>query len=301
MTILAGGISALLSPDLREVAIETGKDRPREYPLWCNIVEDMEWRTVTDQQVTGLGTAQPMADGEQFPFDQPLMGGTKSYTAEAFGLAIEITWQAWRDELYGVLQEMIRCLARASLNREEVSFHAALNNAFDTAFVGFTAGESLCSTSHVGADGETRANRPAVDIGVSMTYLQGAIQRFESMEDERGLPRLMAPVLYMVTPQDRLAAREILGSGGKPYTAQNEINALVDEDLSIMISHRITSGYHFLLAAKGVHDITGMWRDKPMFDMFDDPRNKNAIATMYQRHTTSQFGMWRGVDGSFSS
>lgn len=293
-----GTIAELLAPDLRKVYVETGKERPLEHPLFFN-VQEMEWNPLTDQQVTGLGAMPSKLEGEQFTSDELMIGGTKTYTASPYGLAVEITWEAWRDELYGVLSEMVRCLARSSRNRQEVEAWAVLNNAFSTSYVGFDTGESLCDASRAGVDGVTRSNRPSTDIGFSITGIQNSITRFEDMTDERNLPRLMAPVMALVTSAKKFVAREILGSGGKPYTADNEINALVEDDLRYMICHYITtSTYWFLAAAKGIHDINMLWRDHPVFDLFDDPRTKNAVATVYQRHTAG-FGSYRGIDGSY--
>ncbi len=296
--IVRGAFSPLLAPDLRKVYVETGKERPMEYPLWVN-VPPMEWNPVRDQQISGLGTMPAKPDGTDFVLDQPILGGNKSYTATPFGLGVEITWEMWRDDLYGVMRELIAGLARASRNRKEVSAHAVLNNAFSTSFVGFTPSESLCSTAHVGLDGVSRANRPSPDIQFGITGIQASINRFESMTDERGLPRLMAPTMAMIGPQNKYVAREVLGSSGKPFTADNEINALIEEDLSWMVDHYFSSAtMWFLMAPKGTHDLNFFIRDEPIFDSFDDPRTKNAVFTSYQRHTDSQFGAWRGIDGS---
>lgn len=292
-----GYIAALVAPDLRKVYVDTGKERPLEYPLFFN-VQDMEWNPVTDQQVSGLGTLPAKEEGTPFTLDQLYIGGTKSYEASPFGMAVEITWEAWRDELYGVLREMVAELARASRNRQEVDAWSVLNNAFSTSYVGFETSESLCDTTHTTLSGTSQANRPATDCSFSQTYLQNAIIRFENMKDERGLPRLMAPSMVIVTPTNKFAAREILGSPHKAYKGDNEINALIEEDLKWMVGHYITTNaYHYLAAAPGVHDLNFLWRDHPIFDMFDDPWTKNAIATVYQRHTKG-YGSWRGIDGS---
>ena len=292
-----GYVSALLAPSLRKVYVETGKERPLEYPLFFN-VSDMEWNPVVDQQVSGLGTLPSKNEGQQFTMDEILIGSSKSYTAAPYGMAVEITWEAWRDELYGVLREMVAELARASRNRQEVDAWSVLNNAFSTSYPGFESAVALCSTGHTGLDGTNHKNKPDIDISFSQTYLQNALIRFEEMTDERNLPRLMAPSMCLVTPTNKFAAREILGSPHKAYRADNEINALIEEDLTWMVCHYITTAaYHFLAAAKGVHDLNFLWRDHPIFDMFDDPWTKNAIATVYQRHTKG-YGTWRGVDGS---
>lgn len=298
-SIARGAFSALLTPNLRRVYVEVGKERPLEYPMFLN-VDDMEWNPVTDQQISGLGTMPAKPEGQQFALDEPLLGGSVAYTANPFGLAVEVTWEMWRDELYGVMEEMTRELARASRNRQEVDAWAVINNAFSTSFPGFTSGESLCSTAHVGLDGVSRANRPSPDIGLSITGLQNAIVRFENLTDERNLPRLMAPALIITGPVNKFIAREVLGSAGKPYTADNELNALLQDDLSWLICHYLTTATNWFMAAqKGVHDLNFLWRDRPIFDSFDDPWTKNAIFTSYQRHTKG-FGAWRGIDGSNS-
>lgn len=295
--IVRGSISPLVAPDLHKVYVETGKERPKEYPMIFN-VETMEWNPITDRNVSGLGTMPPKNETEQFTRDDFIIGTTKTYTAVPYGLAVEISWEAWRDELYGVLQEMVRGLARAGHYREEVDAWSVFNNSFSDSYAGFDASDSLCNTAHDGLDGITRANRPGTDIGLSITGLQNAITRFETTTNERNLPQLLAPSKVIIAPANKFVAREIFGSGSKPYTTQNEINALVDEDLSYFVCHYITtSAYWWLVANKGEHDVNFFWRDQPIFDMFDDPLTKNAIATAYQRHITG-YGAWRGIDGS---
>lgn len=297
MAISRTQFAAFLKPDLFRVYIETGKERPPEFTQFFN-VDDMPWNPVTDRQVTGLGTLQSMPEGEQFPLDEPVLGTTKDYEADPFGLAVEITYPMWKDDQYGVMREMVAELARSSRNKMEVDAWSVLNNAFDTTVTGFTASESLASTAHVGLDGVSRANRPSPDVGFSVLGVQNSLIRFENMTNERNLPRLLAPTMAMIAPENRFLAREILGSIGRPFTADNEQNALMQDDLRWMIVHYFTlSKQWFISASKGVHDLNFFFRDRPIFDVFDDPWSKNAIATVYQRHTKG-FGSWRGVDGS---
>ena len=35
-----------------------------------------------------------------------------------------------------------------------------------------------------------------------------------------------------------------------------------------------------------------------MYDSWDDPTTKNAVFAVYQRHTDSEYGSWKGTDGS---
>ena len=291
------GFSQLTQPDLFRVFVETGQQAPIEFSSVFNVIT-MPYNPVTDFQMSGLGTVPSKGMGQQFELDEPITGGTKEYLAEPYGLAIEFHWEAWRDELYGTFQEMVAELRRASDNRLEVDAHAVLNNAESASFPGFD-GVALLSTSHPRLDsGPSIANRPDTDINFSFTGIQFAMQNFHNMVDERGLPRLMAPTMAMVTPEFYHDASEILGSTGKPLTNNNEANALLQDDLRWMVSHYITNSQKwFVMTRQGVHDLNFFVRDAPMFDMFDDPRTKNAVATVYQRHVGG-FGTYRGVQGS---
>jgi hypothetical protein len=298
MPVGKGQFASLLKPDLYRVYLETGKERPLEYEKFFNVV-DMPWSIVDDRQISGLGTLASMNEGDQFTLDEPNLGGTKQYEAEIFGLAVEITYPMWKDDQYGVMRDIVREEAHASRNKQEVEAWSVLNNAFDTSFTGFD-GLSLCNTAHTLLDGAgtTIANRPSPDVGLSTLAVQNSLIRFENMVDERNLPRLLTPSMCLVSPTNKYLAREVLGSAGKPFTADNEQNAILQDDLRWMIVHYFTNATQwFLAAAQGQHDLQFMWRDRPIFDVFDDPWTKNAVATVWQRHTKG-FGAWRGIDGS---
>lgn len=297
MPIGRGTFTPLIAPDLEQVVIDVGKERSLEYPLYLN-VGDMPWNPIKRQQISGLGTMPSKDEGSQFTRDEPILGGSLEFEAVPFGLAVEITWEMWRDELYGVMRDLVAGLARASRNRQEVQGITILDNAFDSNFTGFD-GKALCATDHPRLDnGPDNANRPSPDIGFSVTGIQNAILRFEDMVDERGIARLMAPVLAIISPQDKFAAREILGSSGKPFTADNELNSLIEEDLSWLVLHfKASSTSWFLSSAPGTHGRHFWWRDRPIFDAFDDPLTKNAVFTIYQRHAEG-FDLYRGTDGS---
>lgn len=296
MPASTGSFSAILTRELRKVYLEVGQERPAEYEQVFN-VETMVEKTVKDQQISGLGTLATKAEGARFSLDQPIIGTNKSATAEPFGLAFEITFEMWEDDQYGTMRRMAGQHARASRNKQETEAWSILNQAFNAAVTGFD-GKSLCNTAHTTLDGRTVSNRPSTDISLSITAIQNGLFHFHNLTDERNIPSLMHPTMIVIAPENVFTAREILASGGKPFTADNEANALIPEMLRWMVSHYITtSTFWFLLAARGEHDLEFLWRTRPIFDSFDDPWTKNAVFTVYQRHT-KRFASWRGVYGS---
>jgi len=288
---------ALVQTNLRRVCIEAGEERPREYGF-THTVADMETNPVVDRQIAMLGTMPSKLEGESMALDSPILGGTVTHYAEPYALAVEITWEMWRDERYGVMQDFAAHSGRSGRHREEVDAASIFNNAFSNTFAGFD-GVALCSTAHPFIDGSgTWANRPNPDIGFSVTGIQNMILDFEGLENERHITEVMTPRTLVIHYQQKFAAREILGSGSKPYTMDNELNALIEEDLRVLHHHFLTTATNwFALADKSVHDIAFLWRDRPKPSAFDDPWTMNGVFAQYQRHK-AVFSRPRGVWGS---
>src|SRR4030095_7240707 len=99
-----------------------------------------------------------------------------------------ITQEMMEDDLYGIMGgRMSKALGRSARNNQEIVMHAPFNNAFNTAFTGFTAGESLCAVTHTTLRGNTFSNRPATDTDFDLLALQAALESFHSLIDESGI------------------------------------------------------------------------------------------------------------------
>jgi len=297
--IRTDSISSLVAPDIYRVMVETGREYPMQFPFIVNVI-NMAWNPQTDRQWSGLPAMTTKPEGTAFPFSDPVEGATKTYTAVAYGQAVEFTFESWDDELYGYLPHLARELKRTSNNRLEVDGHNFLNEAFVTTNETGFDGASLISTAHVTLDGRTGvANRPATDVGLSVTAINDMIIHFHRLTDEMDLPIMMSAAQILSTPENFNVMREILGSSGRPFSTDNEVNALTAEGLTWMVDRYITTTTNwFGHVNKSDHDANFMMKNRPMFDSFDDPRTKNAVVTVYQRHDPSTFGRWRGWYGS---
>lgn len=295
--VTRGAHGPLLTPELRRIYMQAGLERPMEHPMWTN-TEPMEGNPVTDREYSELGLMPEMDEGGRFPLDAPIKGNTVTYTAKIYGLGFEITRPMIEDDMYGVMRGMPAGLAKSSRNRMEIDAHAPLNRAFNSSYTGFD-GQPLCSTAHTRLDGgATQSNRSATDISFSVAGLQQMRLAFNTRNNARGFPALMSAREIIITEQNVDAAREILGSSSRPYTANNEINSLVQDELTYLVSHWITTlSNWFAHAAKGTHDVTFLTRTAPSFDTYTDPATGNVISTVWQRHTNG-FGDWAGWWGS---
>jgi hypothetical protein len=301
-----GAFSYLLAPGLRKVWFEGFQKRPTEYTAFMNILESSR-AYEDDLRVAGLPLVVSKAEGTPVQYVDPIQGGTKRYTHLSFGLGFRVTFEMYQDDLYRIMNRMSLALSRSVHQSIEVLAHAPLVHAFDsspaTAYQGFD-GLALASTAHtmLGA-AANQGNRPSTDIAFSLTAIRDSCIRFEKLYDEQGIPLLLKPALMIIPPDTKWAAREILGSGFKPYTANNEINALVEEDLSYMVDHFLSSTTTWYNLSKGGlqdgvgHDLNFFWRQKPIFDSGDDFDTGDAKFKVFFRASTG-FGYWYGVDAS---
>lgn len=309
MAMRTANFSNLLAPGQRKVWFEAFQERPTEYTSIFNI-ETSSRAYEDDLRVAGLTGVIEKPEGTPTQYVEATQGGTKRYTHLSYGIGYRITQEMYADDLYRVMNRMAKALARATHNAIEVLAFGILNHAFDAApavkYQGFD-GLCLCNTAHtmVGGGGNV-ANRPAADVAFSATAIRNSILRFEGWTDEVGLPLLMKPKTIILDASNKFNAREILGSGFKPYTANNEINALTDEDLTYQVVHYLsTTSAWFNIAQGGLlggvgHDMNYFWRQKPIHDTGDDFDTGDMKVKVFFR-ASAGFGYFYGVDGSYAA
>lgn len=290
--------AALLAPGIYRVYVETGRRRPLEFPQWINVI-DMPWQGYATRQISGLGAMGAKPEGQPFPMDAPILGAAKSHSSTSYGSGFEVTYELWRDELYGVMDMMAAELRRVSNYRMEVDAANVLNGSFSSSTFATFDTAALVSGSHVGLDGVTRSNISATSVQAGFTGFQAMVINMHRQTNERNIPVMQAIENVIISPEFMFTTRETLGTTAKPFTADNEINSLMQEDLRYMVSHYTTSTTAWWgTAGKGEHDMNFNIMDRPMFDYFDDPRTWNGVFVVYQAHEPSQADEWRGVYGS---
>lgn len=286
----------LYAPGLRKIVFDGYVELPSEYDKFFNVNTVAQRQYLDDYKMAGFGTVPTKAEGTGIIYDDPVPGNTVRYTWTPFGKGFRVTHEAMVDELYGPMKRMAKAMGRSFRNQVEVQAATVLNNAFSTAG-GFDA-LSLCNTSHTLLRGGTARNRPttAVDFGVSS--LQDALVDFEKMLDDASMPISYRAKYLIIPPETWPQAREVLGSQFKPYTADNEINILASEGLTIIVSHYMTDNdAWFLFSDKADHDVNFFWREKFVTDAADDFDTGDGKMKGYMRLGVG-WGDWRGVWGS---
>jgi phage major head subunit gpT-like protein len=231
-----------------------------------------------------------------------------------WALGVRTSFELFRDDQYNLIKQVPKALARsAQFTREQQAFNV-FNLGFTNAIT-TTDGVSLFNTQHpllggvkatnigpglssIIAAAGTFPNRPLVDSDLSVTALQNAMDSFERLVDSQGLPSVLKPKYVLIPPEVRWIAREILGSPHAPYTAENQINSLVAEDLQYCIGHYLTSNQAwFVLCDKESHQLKYFDRDPLDEDYSDDFDTKSLKQVVYMRFSVGATS-WMGVWGS---
>ena len=296
MTMVRGAFSNLVAPGFRKVVFETYRERPMEGDKLVNM-NTSKRAFEEDFPIGGFGTLQNKPEGASVKYQDAIQGAIKRYTWSTYGLGFRITVEMMEDDLYGIMgNRMSKALGRSARNNKEIVMHAPYNNAFNTAFVGFYAGESLCAATHTTLRGLTWSNRPAVDTDFDLIPLQAGLESFHSLIDESGIPAVFIPRLVVYSIGDHWIVNQVLKSQYLPGTQLNDVNQVAQEGLRPHLSHYLTDPDAWFLVCDQ-HDVNYFERRPFTFNNSDDFHSGDALFKGTRRNG-SGFGDPRGIYGS---
>lgn len=313
--MVRGQFAQLLAPGVHHNFVEwlDTFQREEEYSKVLNI-ENSKKAFEDEVQFAGLGPMPEKTENDSVSYTDAVQGGTRRYIHLTYALGCRTSFELYNDDQYNIIKQVPKALARsARFTKEQVAWNV-FNKGF-TATTGTltTDGLSLFHNQHpllggtvatntapgitnvIGATG-TYPNRPATDADLSFTALQLMINQFERLPDSMGLPIMVKPTMLVIPPELKFIATELLGSSGKPYTSDNEVNALQGEDLTFMVGHYLTSqSAWFALASKENHQLKYFNRhpiDADYDDDFDTRALKQISFMRFSVGATHWLGTW---------
>lgn len=312
MTMVRGQFAQLMAPGLHDTFVHWIDllQRDEEYSHVFNM-ETSDKAFEDEVEFSGLGPMGTKPEGEAITYQDAIQGGTKRYTPVTYGLGCRTSWELYEDDQYNLIMQVPKALARSAHFTMEQQAWNVFNLGFTTATT--TDGLSLFHNQHpllggaaatnigpgltnvISAAG-TYPNRPATDVDISLTALQLAINQYERLIDSQGLPISIKPKTLVIPPELKWIAREILGSAHKPYTSDNEINAILSEEMNYFISHYLTSqSAWFMIPGKESHTLKFITRkalDEDFSDDFDTRSIKQVSFMRFIVGATSWMGVW---------
>lgn len=284
--------------------------RQEEYSTVFNI-ENSTQAFEDEVEMAGLGAMPEKPEASSAIYDDLIQGGTKRYVHLTYALGSRASWELIEDDQYGIIKQVPKAHARSAMFAREMVSWNVFNLGFST--ITTTDGVSLFNTQHPLLGGSaatnlgpglgnviyaagTYPNRPSPDVDLSFTAVQLMVNQFERMVDSQGIPVRVKPRCILIPPELKFIAREILGSPGKPYTADNELNSLLGEDLKFRVVHYLTSqSAWFAVADKEGHQLKFFDRHPIDTDYDDDFDTRSTKVLTFQRFSagaTSWVGVW---------
>ena len=277
----------LLAPGARKnfVEFQDFKYHERQYEKFLN-VENSDKAYEDAIHFAGLPPMPEKTENAPVGYFNLIQGGTKRNVNLTYAMACRISWELTEDDLYGVVKKAPKAIVNSGMFTKEQTSANVLNLGFTTTITddgvslfnnqhpllgGVSATNILPGSANVISAAGTYPNRPAVDADLSFTALQLMSNQFERMPDSQGLPIVARPRLLIIPPELKYIAIELLGSGGKPYTSDNEVNSLLSDGLMFTINNYLTGASPwFVTGAKDEHRMRCFERAKMEDDMDDD-------------------------------
>jgi phage major head subunit gpT-like protein len=250
--IVPGNISDFLERGLRHVYFNEVKEAVKQF-IQIYMIDGSVKQQETDGVMAGVGQYYPKAIGAPAQQDSMAEAYKKVYVHNTFALQVRIALETMEDDLYGVIPDAGRELARAAVYTQEVNAMDLLNNA-GTAVV-YTAngtGYPLLSQTQFRADGGVWSNQLSSGADLTIESLEALLNQWSSgMVDQRGRKLAIQPTRLVVGTDDRFNAQRIVNSIQRPFTADNDPNTVRALGLQpIVLTHMTNDGRWFLMAEK---------------------------------------------------
>ena len=243
--------------------------------------------------LTGFGQFSQKSEGAKVDYDTILQAYDKRFTHLTFSKGYQISMEAMDDDIDGHISNAAPALARAA----RVSIETYLWNLYNLGFATETTpdGSYIFADDHPLVGGGTYDNLIAGDL--SQANLESAINLFDGMVDDRGLPIEASPAKLLIPVELRWIAFEILKSQLRSDTATNAVNALNQLSLEVVMSkYLVESNDWFVASQPDQHRLLCYWRQDPVSDHtldFDTGNMKSKMTYRLSRGAAD----WRNVVG----
>lgn len=264
--------------------------------LFDQVTEQQPNHYIKKGMLLTLGPAYQMEEGSIPASDTFLDGPQKTSYPMKFGVLMQATYEAMKDDRQGILKQAMAKIGESMKYTIELAQFDMLNSATVTTNRAGIDGVALATASHPRQDGSGVNLSNLVSGSLSRTTLQAAVDLFTTMVDERGKPIVMLPRVLVIPPQLEWKAKELLLSEYDPESGNNSINPLaVGNKLSYMVVRYLNSTTNwYVMADKGTHDLRTYWWDKPNPSSNVDWGTDNMLFKVVSRFVPN-FWNWRGI------
>ena len=203
-------------------------------------------------------------DTEALPYVTPAPGYDKTITLINFRQGIRVTDTMLRADRFSQVMGMVSGQMKAAARLDEYQRASILNNAF-TGDAGSDS-KDLCDDEHPHENTEAGTWDNKGTGALSGPNLHALRLLARKMTDPQGHPDWCTPVCVVLPEDIEQTALELTKSDGKPATALNDPNVLID-GLKVVVSPYLSSATQYYLFCdrtgleKGLHEVSLLdWR-----------------------------------------
>lgn len=231
-----------------------------------------------------------VAEGTEYSFKRPKQGANKTLTVVKYGLGFSCTEEMIDDGKYDLIADMTRKLARSAKETQQISAMNIFNNGFSSETTADAV--SVFNSAHTLPSGLTFRNILSTAADLSATSLDTALTDFYTVfVGDTGIIYRIAPRTLLVHESNRKYALELVGSDLKPDSADNNLNSLKGEGLSVVASPHLTDTDAWFLLGRPEETGLRIISRKPIETMADTTNGFTTDSMLYKSRYREVIGV----------
>lgn len=293
--------NSLLFEGLSRVFFQQYNDKDQIAPKIYTVRKSNQYAE-DDQIIAGIGMLEQKGESEPIVYESMVEGYSKRYIHTTWAKGMTFSQELIEDAKYGVMKKRTAALARAAWYRREYEAAKLFNYANATTYFTGADGLALLSSSHTlsGKPGITVSNTSA-STALSLSALETALTAFRRLVDDQNMLIGVKPAVLLIPPELEIDAIELLQSDNKPYTADNETNAIRGR-LKIVVWDFITDTNCWFVLAEKSEDMSPTWYDRvPISYQSDSDFDTDDLKVKARTRFSNGFTDWRWVYGSMGA
>jgi len=254
-------------------------------------------------EVHDMALFESINEAQDYTFKRPLSGANKTFTINKYGLGFSISEEAVDDGKFDFISDAVKKLAKSAKETQEIYAMNVFNNGFSSETT--ADGVALFHATHTLPSGLSFRSKPSSDVDLSASSLESALIDFETQQiGDSGIIMNVKPKTLLVPSSLKRYAMELIGSELKADSADNNMNSLQQDGLTVISSPHLTdSDAWFLLASPSETGLRIINR-KPLETKASGPDTGFINDSIYYKSryrevlgTTHAYGIW-GTSGA---
>jgi len=298
MPMNTGSLKLSWYRDMDRVMLDEYARQSDEYTRIVKVSTEKKKHYVRKGLMVTLGAAQEVPEGGITPFDTFEDGPEKTVYFTSYKLGLQCTEDAFDEDNIGITKQAAKELGKSLAYTRELKAWDLLNSGFVTTARAGVDSLALFSDAHpLYGTGATTGDNLTTGA-LSKTTLKAALDLFENMVNEQGIPIVSkGPYLVVVGPSNRWIAEEIIKTEFDPDTANNTINSLYGKGLTFMVSHYLTDSDSWFVMDLSMKNLEFIWKRMVSTKAETDFNTDNYLWSARMRFLVT-FWYWRGIVGS---